>query len=85
MGGNSVKSDLFEFGNVSSLEEVVIDGRGVEMVRNSVDKDELTSESSVLNFFEEGVIKSRNVGPGFIFNCRFTTVSISRLVTEHNM
>ena len=69
MGGNSVKSDLFEFGNVSTLEEVIVDGRSVEMVRNSVDKDELTSKSSVLNFFEEGVIKSRNVRPGLIFNC----------------
>jgi hypothetical protein len=62
MGGYSVESNLIEFRDISPLEEVVIDCRGVEVVSYSVDEDELTSESSVLDLLEEGIIESGYIG-----------------------
>jgi len=62
VGGYSVESNLIEFRNISPFEEVVINCRGVEVVSYSVYEDELTSESSVLDLFEEGVVESGYVG-----------------------
>ena len=56
--GYSIESNLVEFGDISPLEEMVVDSRGVEMVSYSVDEDELASESSVLYLFEEGIVES---------------------------
>jgi hypothetical protein len=56
--GYSIESKLIEFGDISPFEEVVIYCGGVEVVSYSVDEDKLTSESSVLDLFEEGIIES---------------------------
>jgi hypothetical protein len=58
---NSIKTDLIKFCNVSTFEKMVIYCRSVEMVGDSVKEYELASEPSVLNFFQEGVVKSRDV------------------------
>ena len=85
MGCNSVESDFFQFGDISPLKEVVVNRGGVEVVRNSVNENKLTSKSSILNFFEKSIVESGNVGSGLIFDGGFTAISISRLVTKHNV
>ena len=85
MGSDSVESNFFKFRNVSSFKEVIVNGRGVEMVHDSIYKYKLGSESSVLNFFEESIVKSSNIGTRFVFNSVFTAISVSGLMTEHNM
>ena len=55
------------------------------MVRQSVDKDKLAPEPGILDFLEEGVVESRDVGTRLVLERVFTAVSISRLVTKHNV
>ena len=55
------------------------------MVENSVDKDELSSEPSILDLLQEGIVESRNIGTRLILKSTLTAVSISRLVTKHHV
>ena len=55
------------------------------MVEDSVDKDELGSEPSILDLLQEGVVESRNIGTRLILESTLTAVSIPRLVTKHNV
>lgn len=57
----------------------------MEVVHEEVDKDKLASEPSVLDFLEEGVVEPRDVGPRLVLKGVFPGVSISGLVTEHNV
>ncbi|MCP4664898.1 MAG: hypothetical protein GY849_00915 [Deltaproteobacteria bacterium] len=58
MGCDSVEPYFVEFRDVSPLKEVVVYRRGVEVVENSVDKDKLSSESSILDLLQEGIVES---------------------------
>ena len=49
MGCDSIEADLVEFSDVSPFEEVVVDSGDVEVVHYSIDEDELSSESCVLD------------------------------------
>lgn len=57
----------------------------MEVVHEEVDKDKLTSEPSVLDFLEEGVVEPGDVGPRLVFEGVFPRVSVSGFVTEHNV
>ena len=80
-----IESNLIEFRDISPLEEMVVDSRGVEMVSYSVDEDELASESSVLDLFEEGVVESRYIGSRLVLKGILSAISVSRFVTKHNV
>ncbi len=58
MGCDSVEPYLIEFRDVSPLKEVIVYCRSVEVVEDSVDKDKLSSESSMLDLLQEGVVES---------------------------
>ena len=45
---------------------MIVDSRGVEVVRHPVDKDKLGSEPSVLYLLQEGVVEPRDVGTGLV-------------------
>ena len=85
MGCNSIEANLVKFRDVSPFKEVVVNCGDVEVVHYSVDEDELGSESCILDLFQEGIVKSGDVGTRFILNCIFTAVSVSGLVTKHNV
>lgn len=55
------------------------------MVHEEVDKYKLASKPSILDLLEEGVVESRNVSTGLVLEGVLTTISISGLVTEHNV
>jgi hypothetical protein len=61
VGGYSIEPNLIKLRNVSPLEKMVVDRRGVEMMGYSINEDKLASESSVLYFFEESIVESRYV------------------------
>jgi hypothetical protein len=83
VGGNSVESNLVKLRDVSSFKEVIVYCGRVEVVENSVHKDKLCPKSCILNLLEEGIIESRDVGTRLVFDCVFTTISISGLMTKH--
>jgi len=62
VGSNPIESDLVELSDVSPLKKVIIYCRGVKVVSYSVKENELGSEPSVLNLFQESVVKPRDVG-----------------------
>ena len=85
MGCDPIEADLVEFRDVSPFEEVVVDSGDVEVVHYSIDEDELSSESCVLDLLQEGVVEPRDVGTGFVLNGVFAAIGVSGLVTKHDV
>jgi hypothetical protein len=85
VGCDSIEANLVKFRDVSPFKEVVVNRGDVEVVHYSVDEDELSSESCILDLFQEGIVKSGDVGTGFVLNSVLTAVSVSGLVTKHNV
>jgi hypothetical protein len=62
MGGDTVKTNFIQLTYVSPFEEEVVNSVSIEMMGKEVDNYVQGSVSSVLNFLQKSVVKSRNVG-----------------------